>query len=47
MTPENGEDGLVSSPANAAVYYPHGLASNLDGTNVMVPSTHCFKNYCI
>jgi hypothetical protein len=37
---ENGEDGLVSSSYNAAVYYPHGLASNLDGTNVMVPASH-------
>ena len=37
---ENGEDGLISSSYNAAVYYPHGLASNLDGNNVMVPASH-------
>ena len=37
---ENGEDGLVSSSPYAAVYYPHGLASNLDGTNVVVPASH-------
>ena len=35
----NGEDGLVSSSPYAAVYYPHGLATNLDGTNVMVPAS--------
>ena len=37
---ENGEDGLLSSSPQAAVYYPHGLATNLDGTNVMVPASH-------
>lgn len=37
---ENGEDGLLSSSPYAAVYYPHGLASNLDGTNVVVPASH-------
>lgn len=37
---ENGEDGLVSSSPYAAVYYPHGLASNLDGNNVVVPASH-------
>ena len=36
----NGEDGLISSSAYAAVYYPHGLASNLDGTDVLVPASH-------
>ena len=36
----NGEDGLVSSSPYAAVYYPHGLATNLDGTNVMVPASY-------
>ena len=37
---ENGEDGLVS-PKNAgmAVYYPSGLATNLDGQTVIVPSS--------
>tara|TARA_B100000902_G_C27320131_1_gene923828 strand:+ start:3704 stop:6487 length:2784 start_codon:yes stop_codon:yes gene_type:complete len=37
---ENGEDGLVSSSPYAAVYYPSALATNLDGTNVVVPSSH-------
>ena len=37
---ENGEDGLVSSSAQAAVYYPHALTTNLDGTNIMVPASH-------
>ena len=37
---ENGEDGLVTSDSYAAVYYPHGLTTNLDGTSVMVPASH-------
>ena len=37
---ENGEDGLVSSSRYAAVYYPSALTTNLDGTNVVVPSSH-------
>jgi phage tail sheath protein FI len=37
---ENGEDGLVSSSPYAAVYYPSALATNLDGTNVVVPASH-------
>jgi len=37
---ENGEDGLVSSSPYAAVYYPHGLTTNLDGSNVVVPASH-------
>jgi len=37
---ENGEDGLLSSDPYAAVYYPHGLATNLDGSNVFVPASH-------
>ena len=37
---ENGEDGLVSSSPYAAVYYPSALTTNLDGTNVVVPSSH-------
>jgi hypothetical protein len=37
---ENGEDGLVSSDPYAAVYYPSGLSTNLDGSSVMVPSSH-------
>ena len=37
---ENGEDGLLSSSPYAAVYYPSALATNLDGTNVVVPPSH-------
>jgi hypothetical protein len=37
---ENGEDGLVSASSQAAVYYPHGLSTNLDGTTIMVPASH-------
>jgi len=37
---ENGEDGLLSSDPYAAVYYPSGLATNLDGSSVMVPSSY-------
>ena len=37
---ENGEDGLVSASSEAAVYYPHGLTTNLDGTNILVPASH-------
>jgi hypothetical protein len=36
----NGEDGLTTSTPYAAVYYPHGLASNLDGSDVLVPASH-------
>lgn len=37
----NGEEGLVSSSAYAAVYYPHAFTSTaLDGYDVMVPATH-------
>ena len=37
---ENGEDGLISASSQAAVYYPHGLSTSLDGTSVMVPASH-------
>ena len=37
---ENGENGLVSASSQAAVYYPHALTSNLDGTNILVPASH-------
>jgi hypothetical protein len=33
----NGPQGLVSSTPYAAVYYPWGLGTNLDGAEVMVP----------
>lgn len=37
----NGEEGLVSSSAYAAIYYPHAFTSTaLDGYDVMVPATH-------
>jgi hypothetical protein len=37
---ENGEDGLLSASSQAAVYYPSGLTTNIDGTNIMVPASH-------
>ena len=37
---ENGEDGLITSTSQAAVYYPSGLATNTDGTSVVVPASH-------
>ena len=37
---ENGENGLVSSSAQAGVYYPHALTTNTDGTNILVPASH-------
>jgi len=37
---ENGEDGMLTKSSEMAVYYPHGLTTNLDGTNVMVPGSH-------
>jgi hypothetical protein len=37
---DNGEMGLVSHNEYAAVYYPSGLATNLDGSSVVVPPSH-------
>jgi hypothetical protein len=37
---ENGEDGLTTNYTYSAVYYPHGLTSSLDGTNIVVPASH-------
>jgi hypothetical protein len=37
---DNGEEGLVSHDPYLAVYYPSGLATNLDGTSVVVPPSH-------
>ena len=37
---ENGEDGLITRYAYSAVYYPHGLTSDLSGTNIVVPGSH-------
>lgn len=33
----NGEDGLITRSRYAGVYYPWGLATNLDGSEVFVP----------
>lgn len=35
----NGPDALISSSPYAAVYYPWGLGTNLDGNDVMVPAS--------
>jgi hypothetical protein len=35
----NGPDGLTSSTPYAAVYYPWGLGTNLNGNEVMVPAS--------
>lgn len=36
----NGDKGLVTANTYTGVYYPSGLTSNLDGTNVVVPASH-------
>lgn len=36
----NGADGLVSNSKYAGVWYPSGLSTNVDGTDVVVPPTH-------
>jgi hypothetical protein len=36
----NGLDGLVSTSEYLGVYYPSGLATNLDGNTVAVPPSH-------
>lgn len=33
----NGEDGLITRSRYAGVYYPWGLSTNLDGTEIFVP----------
>jgi hypothetical protein len=35
--PSNGEDGLITTSRYAGVYYPWGLATNLDGSEIFVP----------
>jgi hypothetical protein len=35
--PSNGEKGLTTFNENIAVYYPWGLSTNVDGSEVMVP----------
>lgn len=37
---DNSEDGLVSNNEYLGVYYPSGLATNLDGNSVVVPPSH-------
>jgi hypothetical protein len=37
---DNGEEGLVSNNEYLGVYYPSGLATNLDGESVVVPPSH-------
>jgi hypothetical protein len=36
----NGPDGLVSASKYFSVWYPSGLATNVDGTDVVVPPSH-------
>jgi hypothetical protein len=36
----NGADGLVSASKYFACWYPSGLSTNVDGTDVVVPPTH-------
>jgi hypothetical protein len=40
LATDNGENGLVSNSEYLAVYYPSGLATNLDGESVVVPPSH-------
>ena len=37
--PSNGEQGLITANRYAGVYYPWGLSTNLDGTEIFVPSS--------
>lgn len=36
----NSKEGLITADENLAVYYPCGLTTNLDGTEVVVPPSH-------
>ena len=36
----NGPDGLVSASKYFSVWYPSGLSTNVDGTDVVVPPSH-------
>jgi hypothetical protein len=36
----NGADGLTSRSGNAAIYYPSGLSTDLNGNDVAVPASH-------
>jgi hypothetical protein len=37
---DNGKDGLVSASKYFACWYPSGLSTNTDGTDVVVPPSH-------
>jgi len=37
---DNGTDGLVSASKYFAAWYPSGLSTNVDGTDVVVPPSH-------
>jgi hypothetical protein len=37
LAASNGEDGLTSNDPYVGLYYPWGLSTNLDGTEIMVP----------
>jgi hypothetical protein len=40
LAQDNGEKGLVSTSEYLGVFYPSGLATNLDGNSVAVPPSH-------
>jgi hypothetical protein len=40
LAADNGPEGLVSRSEYLGVYYPSGLATNLDGSSVVVPPSH-------
>jgi len=40
LATDNGPDGLVATSEYVGVYYPSGLATNLDGNSVVVPPSH-------
>jgi hypothetical protein len=37
---DNGPDGLISASKYFAAWYPSGLSTNVDGTDVVVPPSH-------
>lgn len=39
-SPSNSKQGLVTASKYLGVYYPSGLSTNLDGTDVVVPPSH-------
>jgi hypothetical protein len=44
MTSGNGEKGLVSSSPYLGVYYPWGLSTNVDGSEVLIPPSSIALN---